>query len=1310
LRANRLFSPYRDHIESTRWSLLESSSQQGAGGTASKAFSLQNGNVLLPFFAVILWSLGKSSQDKKWGGLKKGKARKRTDGTSRRGSTVHRTAFAILSLMGLSSSSLHFASASGALRSQVDGDHGREEMLVEYEPALPSVGEGESDEVESISGVATNSNSSLTFGGDLSSSHRRRKLWEVTKKVLLCDKCKETWGNPYNIGDLTFHDPNVRNGKVWSQRNTLARNTEIMIQDTWSFPLYCLDVDRDGDNFDNTIRPRKCEENNSNQKFTFTTAGQIKNGGRCWMHNDNGFITMGSCDGDRAMWTYDTTTEQLRNKYYDNSWCLDSFGGYEENDGLPRTSTEYPSSYRFFRYQRDYRKGASYLLMRKCDSSRPSQKFFQFHPASSNPQKPNKGNLNILHLGDSYSAGNGNPWFHKTGTWFSTEDFDFYMPINSANWEGYGNYLGCFRHREQWGNQIADKLRAEGYTVQYTNRACSGARAQGIVGDQQIDAGLAEFFMAYWTFGDDYSDASFDKSMNGDTYMYRSSDAWGGIETQMWVRPQKMHVTKSVDVVLLTMGGNDVGFSDIIKACFINPTGTNCNDEVDKAKKDISGDVRTLLKNTLGEMKKRMRDDAVIIWATYPLLALRCEDQTVLKTSDCLGYIKLVRQVGEKATEVMRAIVEEVNQNESGPRVYLYEDTHKVFDGHEAEVTGYNKNPIGYLNEPNGVYDVLESLKVSEQPFKMMLYHPRPEGHFAWANSMYDFVKSRLPRPASLESDSAAMRDNQLDYDGLEVVQVDIAVVFDESPPMENTLAIVRANLEAWLEELMQPGNAQYRVAIVAFDCDDIHTRIIEDFSNNIEEIVTAAQRELGFRIDSQDDSCPNRLLSGMEKALTGLMWPEDNIASAVIAVTNRDLAHPDDEGVSWHDIRNWAYAHDTALNFIFVGDDVEQEVPYLMPEISADTGGQVYSVDADGGVFETLRQVTMQLNNGMCAHLDESGDAVIGVPHQFISHAQADAGQEIIKWHWSFRDDEDGHPSYNVVSDEPSVFYTYDEDYEGFIHLKVEDADGVHSQPASQQIRVDKTGDVPGDDDDSEKSGKSSSSETQASVPSTPPDARRDRGAVPRSPTVPASLDRIHSPLLCSTPRHAAWGWGRRSFDREDLCRPAGSAKEARKRREGRPPPRRRLSGQSSGAIPAGCSTGSQAKRAHPATAPHVISAGSSVDYVLLGTLLLRLGLLAIELLLQRPLDRITQKNVLLGTLLLRLGHLAPQIVPRDRRARSASWYRYGGGGQGRYLRRRLRHAALKVPPRSLRETAPLSPSDDGGFGSPRAGRSLRG
>ncbi len=70
------------------------------------------------------------------------------------------------------------------------------------------------------------------------------------------------------------------------------------------------------------------------------------------------------------------------------------------------------------------------------------------------------------------------------------------------------------------------------------------------------------------------------------------------------------------DIVLVTMGGNDAKFTDIIVDCYFSATTLlegPCRDSIKEAGDFLKNDLSTQLDFRLKEIKKRLKPDAVIV-------------------------------------------------------------------------------------------------------------------------------------------------------------------------------------------------------------------------------------------------------------------------------------------------------------------------------------------------------------------------------------------------------------------------------------------------------------------------------------------------------------------------------------------------------------------------------------------------------------------------------------------------------------------------------------------------------------------------
>lgn len=180
----------------------------------------------------------------------------------------------------------------------------------------------------------------------------------------------------------------------------------------------------------------------------------------------------------------------------------------------------------------------------------------------------------IASLGDSYSSGEGAAdTFHPTGPAFL----------------GFG-HQGCHRSQRAWPTHVADAVEAElqatndGWMVLYSHLACSGAElADGILEVDEYRGPEAEY-------GDLLVDWVFDQ-LGQLTFPY---DAPSQLDQLTEIRAASLtpHAPGPIrpDVVLVSGGGNDIGFADIAVACMYMPDDS-CEEEMGRFQLDFSANL-----------------------------------------------------------------------------------------------------------------------------------------------------------------------------------------------------------------------------------------------------------------------------------------------------------------------------------------------------------------------------------------------------------------------------------------------------------------------------------------------------------------------------------------------------------------------------------------------------------------------------------------------------------------------------------------------------------------------------------------------
>lgn len=225
----------------------------------------------------------------------------------------------------------------------------------------------------------------------------------------------------------------------------------------------------------------------------------------------------------------------------------------------------------------------------------------------------------------------------------------------------------CMRSNYAWGPVYASKLRARGTTVNFKTAACGGAVVEDL--DQQINA-----------------------------------------------------ITPETDLVLMTIGGNDVGFIEIVLRCFI-PVAADpaaCRQKVTAATKNAPG-VAAKVKARTEAIRAKLRPGAKVGVLSYPYLA---NPQKYVLRSLTASYEAgtPVRALGDVGDQQIISTSAAINA-EAGYDLATYIPTKDLFATHEPNQDPFKENPLRWVNEITS-------------PSPVGLYHPNNAGYRAMADAV----------------------------------------------------------------------------------------------------------------------------------------------------------------------------------------------------------------------------------------------------------------------------------------------------------------------------------------------------------------------------------------------------------------------------------------------------------------------------------------------------------------------------------------------------------------------------------------------
>lgn len=279
---------------------------------------------------------------------------------------------------------------------------------------------------------------------------------------------------------------------------------------------------------------------------------------------------------------------------------------------------------------------------------------------------PPRWDTRVLQMGDSYSAGNGAGQYTETT---------------------------CYRSPLNYGRRVATALRA-----QYSNVACSG----GVIADlttprplgaptsrtktYRVPAGAEP--RAAWTRAAKKDRLCGEPAQPDWYHDYRvgavarvGSLVTATVSCQLTARAQVEAVTPATDVVLLTIGGNDLGFSSIVVQCLVLRSATGCEGQLDASRAGLPSQ-RTEARQVLREIERRSRGRAEVYLLSYPYLLDRSSYglPEIAPTYDAGAALEDLQDEGDR---VQQQVVDDANAATGSRRYHFVGTVKDAWGGHE---------------------------------------------------------------------------------------------------------------------------------------------------------------------------------------------------------------------------------------------------------------------------------------------------------------------------------------------------------------------------------------------------------------------------------------------------------------------------------------------------------------------------------------------------------------------------------------------------------------------------------------------------
>ena len=556
--------------------------------------------------------------------------------------------------------------------------------------------------------------------------------------------------------------------------------------------------------------------------------------------------------------------------------------------------------------------------------------------------------------------------------------------------------------------------------------------------------------------GDSYTAGNGAGSYNGPSGSYQSSKNWGN-RYSAWLKTQGIKVTlgnyarsgdtteelmeiqipniaRNTDLVMLTIGGNDAKFKDVILKCFTVGirSAVECKNKVDEARLRFDA-VLGKTREALTLLESRLSPASEVILVGYPHLSQ--DSNYTLKqcvkfdthTDSCAKFesyaaSKEIRKAGTEFNQMQKDLVSTWNRSHS-LKVTFVDTIQSSFSSHEPNPFATGKNPTRWINEffeteglvgPDGTTNAKFSLDMNNW------YHPNISGHSKIA---LDII-NQVGIPSSAKPITPTSSD------------IDVAFVIDTTGSMGGSINQVK-NDAASIASSIASLSRSSRFALVdyqdhpdEYSTDDYPARLQLPFTHGLDSFTTAVQGlSLGFGGDWEES-----VHSGNMAALD-LDW-RPGVRKIAIVIGDAPAKDPEPiTGYTWQQVAQRAYDIDPVE--IYSIDTGNGALNQSLAELVSQSGGQSFinSGDLSAAIISSINHSLAKpfgwiqgpyiTKIGEALELDARGSYVV------------DGVIEKIEW------DLNGDSIFETKTDGLLVEHTFLSEFGGTIGIKITDSNG---------------------------------------------------------------------------------------------------------------------------------------------------------------------------------------------------------------------------------------------------------------------------
>lgn len=513
-------------------------------------------------------------------------------------------------------------------------------------------------------------------------------------------------------------------------------------------------------------------------------------------------------------------------------------------------------------------------------------------------------------------------------------------------------------------------------------------------------------------------------------------------------RGQIDEMSEDTNLVMFTIGGNDINFSDIVKECFTLGLrdAKTCKEKVADANTKLES-VKSNTLTILQKIENKLKNDAQVILVGYPRLATNRNyilDNSGVRYDAGAG----VRSLSDASMEIQSTLVQEWNKSHPSLKVTYIDGVINTFDGHEPDPSPKHRNPQRWINEfletegkikDNGQIESESSSDTNE------FYHPNITGHAEIAK----LIAEKVGVPTFNNQEPSTKSD------------IDIAFVIDSTGSMKDNVGALRARVNEIMKQT-EKGASSYRFALIdykdhpKFNTQNYLARTDVDFTSDgsvLEKGLDSLTYE-GGNLGNTNAS----VYSGVMQAVN-LKW-RNGVKKIVVVIGDAPPRDPEPgTGYTAASVAKAAYEVDPVSVY---GIDTGQLSSSEFQNLVSSSSGTTASASSPDQVSDLVNKAISSELNKPFAWIQGPYVAKVGDPVDIDAAASHAVSGSLTSYEWDFN----GDGVYDETGTSPRITHAFSEEFSGVIGLRVTQSDG-QTAVATTQVDITDDGDnTPRDQD----------------------------------------------------------------------------------------------------------------------------------------------------------------------------------------------------------------------------------------------------